>query len=202
MERVFLKILGMNMAGTACILFVLVLRMFLRKKPRIFSYALWAVVFLRLLCPFALQSRYFGLTLGNMEQTLETAAYEQELVQYQLLVHKDGSVETLASRNMLRTPVPSADEAGMETSYPDSMDGNSHLQEGAWGTDRGTGTYLHQGNPVNRRYSRSVVQRLERGWVTTGSLIWAAGVVALLGYSLTSYLMLRRRLGQAVRVQE
>ncbi len=202
MERVFLKILEMNLAGTACILFVLALRMLLRKKPRIFSYALWAVVFLRLLCPFALQSRYFGLALGSMEQTLETAAYEQELVQYQLLVHKDGSVETLASRNMLRTPVSSADETGMGAGYPDTMNGNSHLQEGDWGTDRGTGAYLYQENLINRRYSRSVVQRLERGWVTTGSLIWAAGVAALLGYSLTSYLMLRRRLGQAVRVQE
>ncbi|MDE5951231.1 MAG: hypothetical protein K2H12_06610, partial [Acetatifactor sp.] len=88
MDSIFLKILEMNLAGTACVLIVLTLRLLLRKKPRSFSYVLWAVVFLRLLCPFTLQSRYFGLALGDMEQRLETAAYEQELVQYQMLVHK------------------------------------------------------------------------------------------------------------------
>ena len=82
------------MAGTACILFVLAFRLLLRKKPRVFSYVLWAVVFLRVICPFTLQSPYFGLALENMEQRLETAAYEQETVNYQMLVRKDGTVET------------------------------------------------------------------------------------------------------------
>ncbi|MCM1119803.1 MAG: hypothetical protein NC543_10665 [bacterium] len=105
MEGLFLKILEMNLAGCACILAVLALRLLLRRKPRSFSYVLWAVVFLRLLCPFTLQSRYFGLELGNMEQRLEAAAYEQEVLQYQTLIHKDGTVETSVSRGRLGGPV-------------------------------------------------------------------------------------------------
>lgn len=202
MERVFLKILEMGMAGSACTVFVLALRMLLRKKPKSFSYVLWAVVFLRLLCPFALQSRYFGLALGNMEQTLETAAYEQELVQYQLLVHKDGSVETTASRNVQGRPATSAGESKTAGFYYDVTGGNFRPQEEAWGADRVSGAYPNQRDFVNRRYSRSAVLRLERGWVTVGSVIWAAGVAVLLGYSLVSYLLLYGRLRQAVRVQE
>jgi len=202
MERVFLEILEMSIAGSVCIVFVLALRMLLRKKPRSFSYVLWAVVFLRLLCPFALQSRYFGLALGNMEQTLETAAYEQELVRYQLLVHKDGSVETLAGRNVPGTAKTPMGETGPEAFDSKTTGDNSRPQEENRGTDRGYGIYGNQSDFVNRRYSRSVMLRLERGWVTAGSMIWAAGVAVLLGYSLVSYLLLRGRLGPAVRVQE
>lgn len=202
MESVFLKILEMNMAGTACILFVLALRMLLAKKPRSFSYVLWAVVFLRLLCPFALQSRYFGLALGNMEQTLETAAYEQELVQYQLLIHKDGSVESMGRRNVLGTAAAPVEENGTEAYRSGAAGGDFRLREEVWGVDRASGVYLSQRESVNRHFSRSAMLRLERGWVTAGSLIWAAGMAALLGYSLISYLLLHRRLRQAVRVQE
>lgn len=185
MSSIFLKILEMNLAGSACILIVLALRMLLRRKPRSFSYVLWAVVFLRLLCPFTLESRYFGLALGNMEQRLETAAYEQELVQYQVLVHKDGTVESSASRGRL--------------DMPDFLSGiPGHYQ----GVDRVSADSQNQKEQISRQYSRSEVLFQERKWVAAGSLIWAAGVAVLLGYSLASYLLLRGRLRQALRIQE
>lgn len=185
MSSIFLKILEMNLAGSVCILIVLALRMLLRRKPRSFSYVLWAVVFLRLLCPFTLESRYFGLALGNMEQRLETAAYEQELVRYQVLVHKDGTVESSASRGRL--------------DMPDFFSGiPGHYQ----GVDRVSADSQNQKEQISRQYSRSEVLFQERKWVAAGSLIWAAGVAVLLGYSLASYLLLRGRLRQAVRIQE
>lgn len=191
MEELFLKILEMNLAGCACILAVLALRLLLRRKPRSFSYVLWAVVFLRLLCPFTLQSRYFGLSLGNMEQRLEAAAYEQEVLQYQTLVHKDGTVETSVSRGRLGGPAEAyvpLDGVNPAESAPDR------------GIDRGpAGSWEEQ---ISRRYSHSEVLYQTRSWVTVGSLIWGAGAAALLGYSMISYLLLRRRLRQAVRIQE
>ena len=49
MESIFLRVLDMNMRATVCILFVLVIRFLLRRKPRSFSYVLWAVVLCALL---------------------------------------------------------------------------------------------------------------------------------------------------------
>ncbi len=197
MESIFLRVLEMNMRATICILFVLVIRFLLRRKPRSFSYALWAVVFLRLLCPFSLRSSYYGLTLGGVGQALESAAYRQEAVHYQLLIHKDGTVETLAGRNMPGDPgVQKSPELSMESG--EGIFGTGH---GSVGSDRGYAGSLYQ-NAVNRRYTRSEVLRLERNWVTLCSLAWAAGVAILLVYSLLSYLLLHRRLRQAVRVQE
>lgn len=191
MDGLFVKILEMNLAGCACILAVLALRVLLRRKPRSFSYVLWAVVFLRLLCPFTLQSRYFGLSLGNMEQRLEAAAYEQEVLQYQTLVRKDGTVETSVSRGRLGGPAEAyvpLDGVNPAESAPDR------------GIDRGpAGSWEGQ---ISRRYSHSEVLYQTRSWVTVGSLIWGAGAAALLGYSMISYLLLHRRLRQAVRIQE
>lgn len=52
MSKLFITILNMSISASMAILAVLALRLFLKKVPRVFSYVLWMVVFLRLLCPF------------------------------------------------------------------------------------------------------------------------------------------------------
>jgi beta-lactamase regulating signal transducer with metallopeptidase domain len=56
MNGVITKILTMSIVASVVILLVLVLRLALRKMPKAFSYALWAVVLFRLLCPVSLSS--------------------------------------------------------------------------------------------------------------------------------------------------
>ncbi len=56
MERLFLQVLNMSVTASWVIVAVLVLRLVLARAPKIWSYALWAVVFFRLLCPFSLES--------------------------------------------------------------------------------------------------------------------------------------------------
>ena len=50
---VFSTVLNMTAAGSLVICAVLLLRMALKRAPRVFSYALWLVVLFRLLCPAA-----------------------------------------------------------------------------------------------------------------------------------------------------
>jgi len=56
LENIFLTLLNMSLTGSIIIVFVLLARLFLRKAPRVFSYALWAVVLFRLLCPVSVSS--------------------------------------------------------------------------------------------------------------------------------------------------
>lgn len=58
MERVMISIFDMSLTASYVILFVLVLRLLLRRAPKVFSYALWLVVLLRLLCPLSLESAF------------------------------------------------------------------------------------------------------------------------------------------------
>ncbi len=54
MTDLFSQILNMSLTGSVVILAVLAARLALGKAPKIYSYALWAVVLFRLLCPVSL----------------------------------------------------------------------------------------------------------------------------------------------------
>jgi len=58
MDAVFLQVLNMSLTASYVILFVLAARIFLKKAPKIFSYALWSVVLFRLICPFSFESLF------------------------------------------------------------------------------------------------------------------------------------------------
>lgn len=59
----FPKLLNMSLTASVVIVFVLLLRLFLKKAPKIISYALWGLVLFRLLCPISLES---GLSLFGL----------------------------------------------------------------------------------------------------------------------------------------
>ncbi len=56
MEQLFIRIMNMSLTAGITILAVLIIRFMLKRAPKIFSYALWAVVLFRLLCPFSFSS--------------------------------------------------------------------------------------------------------------------------------------------------
>ncbi len=56
MESIFRVILNMSVTGSYVIVAVCVLRLLLRKAPKWISYALWAVVLFRLVCPISFES--------------------------------------------------------------------------------------------------------------------------------------------------
>ena len=55
-EPIFLKIVNMSITAGYCIVIVLLLRWFIRKLPKIYSYVLWTAVYFRLVCPVLPQS--------------------------------------------------------------------------------------------------------------------------------------------------
>lgn len=56
LQTIFLTVVNMSITASAAILLVLPARLLLRRAPKVFSYALWAVVLFRLLCPVSLPS--------------------------------------------------------------------------------------------------------------------------------------------------
>ncbi|MDF2845104.1 MAG: peptidase BlaR1 [Herbinix sp.] len=55
MNNAFITILNLSLSGGCVALIVMILRLFLKKAPKKYSYALWAVVFVRLICPFTIE---------------------------------------------------------------------------------------------------------------------------------------------------
>ena len=85
MEAVFSRILNMSLTGSAVILCVLLARLALRKAPKKFSYALWAVVLFRLLCPVSLPSPVSLLELAKPQVSQSqglTSSVSYQAVEY------------------------------------------------------------------------------------------------------------------------
>ena len=55
MTDIFIKVIEMSMTASIVIGVVMVLRLFLRKAPKVFSYVLWAAALFRLLCPISFE---------------------------------------------------------------------------------------------------------------------------------------------------
>ena len=56
LQDIFSRVLHMSLTGSYIIVFVLLIRLALRKAPKVFSYVLWAAVLFRLLCPVSISS--------------------------------------------------------------------------------------------------------------------------------------------------
>ena len=72
MSKLFLKIFQMSIAASYVILVVLLLRLFLKRAPKKFSYLVWSVVAFRLICPFTVRSVFsiFNLALKKKNETV------------------------------------------------------------------------------------------------------------------------------------
>ena len=69
MDAVFLKILNMSLAASWLVLAVLILRLVLKKAPKWVHCTLWALVAVRLLCPFSFESVFSLVPSGEVLPT-------------------------------------------------------------------------------------------------------------------------------------
>lgn len=81
MEAVFLQVLNMSLTGSYVILAVLIVRLVLKKAPKKYSYALWLVAALRLVCPVSIRS-VFSLFSLLSEPSAEVASLAGSTITY------------------------------------------------------------------------------------------------------------------------
>lgn len=62
LQDLFVKVLNMSITGSYAILAVIIVRLLLRRAPKLFSYGLWSIVLFRLVCPVSFSS---ALSLFN-----------------------------------------------------------------------------------------------------------------------------------------
>ncbi|OMF26836.1 M56 family metallopeptidase [Paenibacillus sp. FSL H8-0259] len=56
MDQLLEHLMKMTITGSYCIVIVILMRLLLRRVPKIYSYALWSIVLFRLICPFSFES--------------------------------------------------------------------------------------------------------------------------------------------------
>lgn len=77
MENLFFKVIDLSVDASFIILFVLLVRVLLKRFPKIFSYVLWSVVFLRLVFSFSIESPLSIMGVrDSMIQNIKTESVE------------------------------------------------------------------------------------------------------------------------------
>ena len=168
MHELFPMVCNMSLTASAVILAVLAARLLLRRAPKVFSYALWAVVLFRLLCPVSVTSAVSlmgALGAPAQERTQRTSAVEY--VPADIMIRGTAPAVT----QLPQPPLP-AETGGAVSDVPAD-------------TAPAAVPAMSFNEPV---------------FILT--LIWLAGMVLLLAYSLVSLLRLRRRLVGTVRLRD
>ncbi|MDE7477636.1 MAG: M56 family metallopeptidase [Lachnospiraceae bacterium] len=65
MEKIFINVLNMSLTAAYCAVIVLIIRMCIRRLPKVYSYALWLVVFMRFSVPLSLKSVYSFVRINS-----------------------------------------------------------------------------------------------------------------------------------------
>ena len=168
MHRLFPIVCNMSLTASVVILAVLAVRLLLRRAPKVFAYALWAVVLFRLLCPVSVTSAVSlmgALGAPAQERTQRTSAVEY--VPADIMIRGTAPAVTQLPQTPLPAETGGAVNAAPADAAPEAVPAMSFNE------------------PV---------------FILT--LIWLAGMVLLLAYSLVSLLRLRRRLVGTVRLRD
>ena len=156
LNELFITVVNMSITASYVAIGVILVRLLLKKAPKIFSYILWAPVLFRLVCPFSFNSEFSFLNLINLNAKQGRGAYEF-VPQNIGLMHKPA----------IQSGIGSLDEV-VNASLPEAVPAASV-------------------NPMEI-------------WMTVFSHIWILGVIALLVYSIISYVKIKGKLQTATRV--
>ncbi|NLX64816.1 MAG: hypothetical protein GX022_08610 [Clostridiaceae bacterium] len=98
MSQLFLAVLNMSLTANYVILFVILIRLLLKKVPKSISYALWVVVAFRLVVPFSLESMF-----SLMPRNKNVVLIPNDMI-YQQSPQINNGVEAVDS--FVNTPLP------------------------------------------------------------------------------------------------
>ena len=172
MEQIFVEIVNRSITAGWVILAVAALRLMVRRAPKWTVCLLWALVAVRLVCPFSLESAF---SLIPSRETVHGGA---------------GGLEG----NFVDSGIRFLDDA-VNTALRNSFDsaalsGAGLNGDAGGGRDTGADAGMYpDANPVERILSAA-------------GILWIAGMGILLAHSLVSYIRLRRRVRTAVRLEE
>ena len=96
MDGLFLEILNLSLYGSFAIAAVLILRLLLKKSPRVISYGLWIVVFLALILPVRIKTSYSPMPVG-------VESFQQEKL-YQAVPRAESGISAVDDFVAERTP--------------------------------------------------------------------------------------------------
>lgn len=170
MEQLLIRILYISMTAGYCALIVMALRLCMYRLPKIYSYGLWLVVFVRFLCPVFPESSY-SLVRFEPREIWQSISYDMQAPE----------VESKTAETEETVFTGTGIESGNAESAGDIRKGNFQNEN-----PHVDGTEI-----IVRQKTKWTV------WIKAAGFIWLAGAVALILYSFRSAFLLKKQLAGA-----
>lgn len=190
--RVFTHILSMSLTASVVILAIVLVRCVMGRFPKKYSYLLWLIVGIRLVCPFGIASPVSVFNITGQEMSPFTNVNEEgytvdtdsrEVAQTSPDYHLSGTHSSETSQRVSDTgQVETSADTYTAGNVPDSPDDASK-----WQTGEGTGT--------DRQTQENLV-------IKYGMIVWIIGMVVLLLWNLYGTFRLKKHLAKAVKYEE
>lgn len=122
MTEIFLKVVEMSLTGAVVIAVIILLRLALRKAPKVFSYILWTAALFRLLCPMSFTlpvAPIPSLMLPNPESAYTEAAKNAMPSESAVVISEntEANEHVTADNNAVSSPEPKRINALDATAY-------------------------------------------------------------------------------------
>lgn len=222
MEGVFLNILNMTISASWLILAVIIIRALLTKAPKGFRYVLWALVAIRLLCPFSIESAFSLIPSWNLvvwDNLLSSGAGDSAA--------GDSVAGDSISGDSMSGDFISGDSISGDAISGNLSSGNENVGDAVVGDDTivggnssvggdaaiggdttiggnssvGGNATIGENISAGSNESNSNMEPMQ-AVVIGATIVWAVGIFAMLVYLVVSYLKLRNQVKTSVRVQE
>lgn len=187
MEQVFMTVLNMSAAASVVIAVVLLARLLLRRAPKKWSYLLWSVVAFRLCCPVSFKSIFSVFRLKVLQPSAASAAAETAARQTSTITYIPQLTPQTPAVSPVTTPVtPTAPITPVTPVTPVSPS-------------------VPVTTPVTTPAAAEMAQSTPTLLTTLLWMmiwLWIAAMLVLIGYSIYSYIKMRRVVDDAVIVRD
>ena len=179
MQEILFYVLNMSISSGIVILAIMLARLMLKKAPKKWSYLLWGAAVFRLCCPVSIKSAFslfsFVPKVGNASNAASAAGRLQYI---------PNVAEAVQNQHQIAPAIPNLEGLPSGTSL---VAPNSVPMSSASGGISGA--------------AQAAAPSLAQNLMAAAVIIWLAGMLAMIAYSVISYIRLHRRMDTAVRME-
>ena len=183
MEVIFIELLNRSITVGWLVLAVLALRLILKKVPKKYFVILWALVGIRLLLPFSLESSW-SLVPSTQTVSRDILTAEQPAINSGISV-----LDEVVNPAIKKVLAPEKTEAAGKHENQTAVKNSTEKKEPESRTERADVDKEKAVNPAKQA-------------AFAAAIVWVSGVVAMLSYALFSWIRIRRRVAVSLEVKK
>ena len=198
----------MSLTAGVTICIVLLLRLILRNFPKKYSYFLWSVVGFRLLCPVSFNSAFSIFNLVVKSPRLSNLSYVSAVFSTNggATLSTNGGATLLPNGGAALLLNGSAASSDVTGATPSDVTGAAGMVADAAGKAESVAEAIASGGngsmTVNASDNLGTVAAGEVRWFNVVLAVWLVGMALMLTYGIVSYIVMARRIRNAVWVEQ